>query len=434
MLRSATATWFCIQCLTRFTQRLAISLLELNTFGHALCTLFIYFMWWNKPLDIQEPEQIMIKTLELSAYIARMCRESGFEYTGRTVRFDGFGSETEWTRLTLPVRYRESSIHGHIWRSRGVRTFFSTTRWLFANLNIDIDPDFISRTSEGPNSTSNIAALTTTAQGEMEKLFLGQPSNGITIKDPQSQMDVSRFPESFSVGLSRGDIQRWKLAARTPVDIEVPQQLLATRIRNFPRLEFASDQWPLYVGLGLTGFIYGGLHCLAWNAPFPSTAEGLLWRLSSVSITSTGVLMTLVISWNAFPPFWSYLFGWRSSSWDIGVKKPALLLMRFLDKVYDVFPFNLSIVQKLHDKLRVPRFLDIVILTVYSIIYFIFYIFFIFTGPLLKPIFDIAVILLIILYAVARVYLVVECFINLAHLPPSAYQLPQWSQYVPHIG
>lgn len=53
---------------------------------------------------------------------------------------------------------------------------------------------------------------------------------------------------------------------------------------------------------------------------------------------------------------------------------------------------------------------------------------------LLKLAFDVAVVALIILYVVARVYLVVECFINLAHLPPSAYQLPQWSRYVPHIA
>jgi hypothetical protein len=41
---------------------------------------------------------------------------------------------------------------------------------------------------------------------------------------------------------------------------------------------------------------------------------------------------------------------------------------------------------------------------------------------------------LAILYMAARVYLVVECFINLAHLPPSTYQMPQRSQYVPHIA
>jgi len=38
------------------------------------------------------------------------------------------------------------------------------------------------------------------------------------------------------------------------------------------------------------------------------------------------------------------------------------------------------------------------------------------------------------LYCLARVYLVVECFINLSHLPQSVYLVPTWSQYVPHIS
>ena len=52
------ATWFCIQCITRLTGSLSISLLELNTFAHALCTLLIYLLWWNKPLDVEEPTTI----------------------------------------------------------------------------------------------------------------------------------------------------------------------------------------------------------------------------------------------------------------------------------------------------------------------------------------------------------------------------------------
>ena len=49
------ASWFSLQCITRVRQGLAITLLELNTFAHTLCTLLIYLLWWNKPLDIEQP-------------------------------------------------------------------------------------------------------------------------------------------------------------------------------------------------------------------------------------------------------------------------------------------------------------------------------------------------------------------------------------------
>ena len=36
-------------------QRIPISLLELNTFGHAVCALFIYLIWWKKPFEVDIP-------------------------------------------------------------------------------------------------------------------------------------------------------------------------------------------------------------------------------------------------------------------------------------------------------------------------------------------------------------------------------------------
>ena len=37
-------------------------------------------------------------------------------------------------------------------------------------------------------------------------------------------------------------------------------------------------------------------------------------------------------------------------------------------------------------------------------------------------------------YVLARAYLVVECFINLSHLPAEVYDVPTWSTYFPHIS
>lgn len=50
--------WFCSQCIVRLALCLPICLLELNTFAHALCALFIYGLWWNKPFDVEQPTYI----------------------------------------------------------------------------------------------------------------------------------------------------------------------------------------------------------------------------------------------------------------------------------------------------------------------------------------------------------------------------------------
>ena len=45
----------------------------------------------------------------------------------------------------------------------------------------------------------------------------------------------------------------------------------------------------------------------------------------------------------------------------------------------------------------------------------------------------ILVILIVPAYILARVYLVVECFIGLTHLPAGAFDVPDWAAYFPHI-
>ncbi|KAK3353859.1 hypothetical protein B0T25DRAFT_454831 [Lasiosphaeria hispida] len=39
------AFWFCTQCVSRISEGLPITLLELNTFGHSVCVLLIYVIW-----------------------------------------------------------------------------------------------------------------------------------------------------------------------------------------------------------------------------------------------------------------------------------------------------------------------------------------------------------------------------------------------------
>ena len=44
-------------------QRMPISLLELNTFGHALCAVLIYLLWWEKPFEVDCPTIIQSESL-----------------------------------------------------------------------------------------------------------------------------------------------------------------------------------------------------------------------------------------------------------------------------------------------------------------------------------------------------------------------------------
>jgi hypothetical protein len=60
--------YFCLSCVSRLAQRLPLSLLEVTTFAHALCTMITYMMWWKKPRDINLPTVLIgQKANDLSA-------------------------------------------------------------------------------------------------------------------------------------------------------------------------------------------------------------------------------------------------------------------------------------------------------------------------------------------------------------------------------
>lgn len=63
------AGWFCAQIIARAVQDLPISLLELTTLAHAFCMIVAYFLWWDKPFEVQEPVIINARPSDVT------CRE-----------------------------------------------------------------------------------------------------------------------------------------------------------------------------------------------------------------------------------------------------------------------------------------------------------------------------------------------------------------------
>lgn len=139
--------------------------------------------------------------------------------------------------------------------------------------------------------------------------------------------------------------------------------LLCSRVSEWPKLGFADDDGvhtyggSIIMGFTLAGLIYGAMHLLAWNAPFKTAAEMLLWRGSALVLASSGPLLLL-----------SIVFGSK------GTWLPIAAL------AYMIFMF------------------------------------------------------MAVLYVMARVFLVAECFIELFHLPEAVFQMPQWLRYWPHIA
>lgn len=253
--------------------------------------------------------------------------------------------------------------------------------------------------SEKPGPGFRRLALPLSESDESQGVFLGHLVGQISGQAENS--DIPSVGKTITVDLPEVDVQRWKLLSQTTPGADAAvRDALSDRIRNLPRLNGIRNGMPLYIGLAVTGFLYGGLHGLAWNAPFATRLEKLLWRISSVAILSTFVLVLLFYSWEVSSPIWQ--------NFDESVEPFKNLLK----------PFD-RLINKDGWRKWTGRLLG------YPLAIFLL---------ILRMLYDISVIAAAALYCVARVYLVVECFLNLAHLPDSVYQVPIWSQYVPHIS
>jgi hypothetical protein len=137
----------------------------------------------------------------------------------------------------------------------------------------------------------------------------------------------------------------------------------------------------------LAGTCYGGLHLAAWKTPFASNTEALLWRAAGVSIMTPGPLCILAACLRPI------LFACSSLSHKLYLQYGHVLGARPI-------PNN--------DSRGSRAFLNAV------------------TGIFFLS-------CLILWYIFCRVFIIVESFIMLAHIPDQALQVPTWSAYIPHI-
>ena len=367
------ALCFCVQCVTRVTQRKALSLLELNTFAHAFCALLIYDLWWHKPQDVEEPTLLQgEREWEVCAFMCMNSTQGDVtpEVKGGTA-FGGHRINGEYPPMMME------------WRNA------AATKPASASDRI-INPETGSSSSEEDPYRTNPPC-----EGPAVMLKHGESIYGFQCKHWEPNRACVRRPETLRIepphlrrlelysnatkSFNTGDdhfiddaavcdsIPHWPFTL-------IPDDCGAIRLRSIC-LGYGHDNInPVLLGLILSGLLYGGLHLLAWKMPFASRAECILWRFSGLFIISTGLGFTgLKGAFKAIEVYDSARKHPISKSW----------------------------------------------LASYVVLLKVFAIPFLFTFCLV--------------YLLARTFLVVESFLQLFRLPASAYETPAWSVYFPHI-
>lgn len=383
------ACWFIIQVTGRAATSAPISLLEMNTFLHALCCLVIYLAWWHKPLDIETPELIKTNTDKTRKICAWMIMNSKLGASGRIGNTGYRGCLIHNKDL-----YREDTSE------RAGRTF---------------DLDDISRFERSSYSKkAQTEVPNEDAQPTSHKLYPGQMLHGFYYLINRSRIDSYKSRPTLdsatteclrlanSLRTDPGAEEFWKFnwssSGRVP---PAESNMVLThrsdfdfvdddRLKDFKgstRLTRTVGPQTFYLTLTfVAGSVYGLIHLIAWNGPFTSLVQRWMWRGSCLVVASPSVLLAVLFG---IDEFYDRV---RGKNWALVLFAPLWFPCKLIRKAFPYFSVQWKF-------------------AVYSI-----------SG------------LLALVYLAARVFLIVECFVNISQLPPEVYQIPQWSQYIPHLG
>lgn len=227
--------------------------------------------------------------------------------------------------------------------------------------------------------------------------------------------EAAKFHPSWFAILKPMDVERWKCAAtlfkeNPPSGIWTEYDgLLNKHTSDWPPLSqrgatLGSSIWVLFVCAAL---VYGGLHALPWNSDFRTRHEKVLWRASVGVIMGFGPLAMaayfVIVVLNRVTDkldAQNELGINKSKSWWQEVPRESYfnILKHFEMESCNLFLWTL-----------VGCLACLACLTYLAL------------GAICLG------------YGLARIFIVVECFIALFNSVPGVFEVPSWSLYFPHI-
>ena len=201
--------WFCTNCASRRFQGLPLSLLEVSTAAHALCTLLTYFVWWSKPINVAAPT-LMREREAQEVYALLKC------------------SHEEYDRAL----------------------------------------DIAKKSAAG-------GSLAPSGPHESAKIVLAANALQHLLPTPERPPLQSGFKKPHNI------LHPGKLRNKSP----------------------SEAFWRTITGV-ISPIFYGLVHFLAWSDNFPTPLERLLWRVSSIVVTCSG----LVVVFAAWANTWVFTF------------------------------------------------------------------------------------------------------------------------------
>ncbi|KEY75172.1 hypothetical protein S7711_01618 [Stachybotrys chartarum IBT 7711] len=301
------AAWMMAQIIARLINGLPVSLLEINTCGHVICAFVLYLLWWSKPLDLQDP--LILEGSAFEEMLPFMFASSQIGADSRTginklrcLRYVGPAEvdHPQELKQDSTLIFSEISIG-----STGLRDMseFLGRKASFGGK----DHAFLFKVGVGEISPPCLSYFADEYQslrlrhGEVycRQFMAPQQESGEIFSTEYLSLIIKGADRIWTKLAARPSYARYFFTASPTIKSYFigETDYLIKSAPNFPSLTNLSlgqvniSRDTLRYVFGFTAMAYGGLHLSGWNHHFPSRVERMLWIVSSIAITGSGMLL-----------------------------------------------------------------------------------------------------------------------------------------------
>ncbi|OLN82043.1 hypothetical protein CCHL11_08676 [Colletotrichum chlorophyti] len=281
--------WMAIQCAVRKAQGLPVTLLEIHTLVHVVCTVVLYAVWFYKPLDMGHPEVLTLeaeaaRNLVALAVQSQLCNSftdkmlvlypSRRQDPNRPGLQDNpspaYSNELQQYQPTVqesPRRWVEVDHRADVVLWSGVALPCGAgLRFFEGGKTLRLTPSDVNRIERA--TTLRRTILNGEDGPDLATLFCpGYDvclSNTGNMKSEFYDNQKGRFWNHFEKVLSVG------------ANFETISNL------SSPRNSVVRFYSMSFLGMCLS-CVYSGIHLAAWGFQFPTHAESILWRVSGIA-------------------------------------------------------------------------------------------------------------------------------------------------------
>ena len=263
-------SWFIFQCIVRGAYKLEVTELEVTTLAFAALTGVIYYLWWNKPLDVR-------------------C----------SVRVDLLKDEKEKANLqSTPAVSRVANpveVSPHISSELNPNRINSQSPPIRDETQTPQQtPIVISDLESNSQEPSQSYHDNSTAAPEFQSTRMEQFFSFIR---QQCQMHGTVLGLAYAFFLYPvfsflGGFADMLISHS--LDDSMPLQVPTFYSPTFTDYSNPEERGSMAVAM-FVAVVFGGIHCVAWAFRFPTLQEKLAWRISAASVTVVPIVIFLIV-------------------------------------------------------------------------------------------------------------------------------------------